>query len=305
VDDGRVIHSILNGAWKCAWNFDGSLLAVAAVNGKDFDILGTAKWDRKRHLTLAPQPAGGNEDSAPSHAGDPSRGAEIKDWIPSIVQRLCFDRQGNLFAVMFDSEADSSLRINHAKVWWDPVGSSAAAESIGSCGGAWDVAAVASGSDALVALSYNNSCSPEILRIGPRSGKMDVVGKVELKGLPHELTAPRMRLTPDGNYLAARDQEHFDLITLSPSGPRLVFSTAAKTAGVKGALLLWKEVEISRDGHFAAYATDDHLKVVHIPDGKSVLEILHPPCAFALAPDASLLAVADQAQHAILVYRIP
>jgi hypothetical protein len=327
---GKPVHSLEQAGWRCNWNSDGSLLVVSDVNGKGFDIYDTAKWELKKHLTLTPSRKSSDAESKDNSESKDSvqskDSAESKDKkdktdykeyeppnptashlkaIPGIVQSLAFTRQGSLFAVIFAEDADSSYQLNHAKVWWDPLHSSAEAESIGSCDGAWDMGVVSSGMDAMLALSYSTSCPPEVLNISPRGNSIFVQGKVELKNLPHPLVAPRLRLTQDGNYLVARDEQRLDVITLSSTGPQVVSSIASPTKAVKGSMIYWKEIELSRDGRFAAYASEPYLRVIRIPDGKQVLEIVHKPCAFALSPDGSQLAVADRDHLSIRLYRVP
>jgi hypothetical protein len=326
VSDGKPLHTLDQAGWRCNWNSDGSLLVVSEVNGREFDIYDTVTWDLKKHLTLTPSRKSPDADSKGN--ADSKRSAQSKDSvdskdkkdrkeeeppnetaprlkaIPGIVQALAFTRQGSLFAVLFAEDADSSYQLNHAKVWWDPLHSSAEAESIGSCGGAWDMGVVSSGMDAMVALSYGTPCPPEILNLSPRGTSIFVQGKVELSNLPHPLVAPRLRLTQDGNYLVARDEQHVDVITLSSTGPQVVSSITAPTKAVKGSMIYWKELELSRDGRFAVYASEPYLRVIRIPDGKQVLEIVHKPCAFALAPDGSHLAVADHDRHSVRLFRV-
>jgi len=320
---GKPLHTLDRAGWRCNWNSDGSLLVVSEVNGKDFDIYDTAKWELKKHLTLTPPPkssdAESKENAQSKDSADSKDKKDKKDHkedeppnetsthlkaIPGIVQSLAFTRQGSLFAVIFSEDADSSYQLNHAKVWWDPLHSSTEAESIGSCGGAWDMGVVSSGTDAMVALSYGTPCPPEILNLSPRGNSIFVQGKVELKNLPHPLVAPRLRLTQDGNYLVARDEQHVDVIALSSTGPQVVSSITSPTKAVKGSMIYWKELELSRDGRFAAYASEPYLRVIRIPDGKQVLEIVHKPCAFALAPDGSHLAVADHDRHSVRLFRV-
>jgi hypothetical protein len=308
VAGGDLIHGIPNAAWKCAWNHDGSLLAVSAVNGKEFDIWDTAKWKLKWHLTLTPESAdskkdGAAKDKAPDEAKTNSTEGPVSA-IPGVVQRLCFNAQGSLFVVTFAEDINSKYDLNHAKVWWDPANRSEQALSIGSCGGAWDLAAAISGIDALAALSYGNPCHPEMLRLGPAMHAVDLHGKVDLQELPHELVAPRLQLTADGNYLAARDENYFDVITLSSTGPRLLHSIASTTTSVKGAMLFWKEVEMSRDGRYAAYASENTVRVVRIPEATQVLEVTHKPSPFALSPDGSLLALGDNDHRTVVFYRV-
>jgi WD40 repeat protein len=318
VADGALIHAIPHAAWKCAWNNDGSQLAVSAVNGKDFDVWDTAKWKLKWHLTLTPEPADEKKDASKKDldkkdgAAQEQAAEEFKatstegpvSAVPGVVQRLCFNAQGSLFVVTFAEDINSKFDLNHAKVWWDPANRSEPAQSIGSCGGAWDLAAAISGIDALVALTYSNPCHPELLRLGPVMNAVALHGKVDLKELPHELIAPRLQLTPDGNFLAARDDNYFEVITFSSTGPRLVHSIASQTTSVKGAMLFWKELEMSRDGHYAAYNSENTVHVVRIPEATQVLEVRHKPCPFALSPDGSLLALGDSDRRTVVFYRV-
>jgi hypothetical protein len=296
VSDGQLIHVIPHAAWKCDWNSDGTLLATGGVIGTEYDLWETAKWRLKRHLSLNP-PAGQKANATNLPSGE--------EWNPGIVQRLCFNRQGSLFTVSFAQDEDPKSEINHAKIWWDPLAPSAVAESIGLCGGPFDLSVAGSGKNSFVAISYKTPCSPEVEKIGFQAGKIQVESKIALKNLPHELTSPRIELTPDGNILLARDSDHFDLFSLSESTPKLVQSVDSRAPIVKGSLLWYKQVQISRDGRFAVYDTEEHLNVIRLPDGKPVLTITHQPCVVALAPDGSHLAVADQSQHSILFYRVP
>jgi WD40 repeat protein len=304
VSDGKPLHTLQQAAWRCNWNSDGSLLVVSAVNGKEFDIYDTAKWQLKKHLTLTPPRKKADAASKDKKEEDPfGESPSQMQAVPGIVQALAFTRQGSLFAVTFAEDADSSYQLNHAKAWWDPLHSSEA-ESLGSCGGAWDMGVVSTGIDAMLALSYSPPCPPDILNVSPRGNSLFVQGKVELKDLPHPLVAPRLRLTPDGNYLVARDEQHLDVMTLSSTGPQVVASITSPTKAVKGSMIYWKELELSRDGRFAAYASEPYLRVIRIPDGKQMLEIVHKPCSFALSPDGSQLAVADHDYRSVRLYRV-
>ncbi len=335
--DGKPLHTLNKAAWRCDWNADGSLLVVSSMSGKDFDIYDTTNWQLKKHLTLTPprnrpdpkdksgtkdQPGpkeqpGTKDQAAPKDKADakerPSRkrvaepgdDASDLDANPGIVQALKFTRQGSLFVLTITEDTDSSYQLDHAKAWWDPLHSSAEAQSLGSCGGAWDLGVASANLDAMLALSYLTTCPPEILNVSPRGNSIFVQGKVEIKNLPHELVAPRLQLTPDGNYLVARDENRVDVLTLSGAGSRLVTSIEAPTKSVKGAMIFWKELALSRDGRYAAYATDTSVRVIRIPDGKQMLQVASKPCAFALAPDGSLLAVANGDRHTISLYHLP
>ncbi len=293
---------IPNAAWKSAWNSQsGSLLATVESNGTDSDQRETAKWGLKRHLTLTAQAAGHE-----SRAHHPTDAAGLADITPGIVQRLCFNRQGNsLFTVSFAQDSDSASEYNHAKIWWDPLGKETVAESIGSCGGPCDLAVAESGKSPLVALAYKTPCNPEVLKIGLKSGKTVVENKVALKDLPEKLDSPRLEMTPDGRLLLARDTTQFDIFSVSDTAVQMVQSITSKAPIVKGSVLWFKHVEISGDGRFAAYDTEGHLNIIRLPDGKPVLTISHAPCAVALASDGSMVAVADQSTHSVLLYRIP
>ena len=321
--DGKPLHTLNMAAWRCDWSADGALLAVSAVNGKEFDIYDTTKWELKKHLTLTPprkradlkdksatdnktdkkDQAATKEKADKKDEGDPSENSPL-EAIPGIVQALQFTRQGSLFVVSYAEDTDSSYQLDHAKAWWDPLHSSDEAQSLGSCGGVWDIGAASSSLDAMLAVSYGTPCPPEILSLSARGKLIFVQGKVEIKNLPHPLVAPRLRLTPDGNYLIARDENYVDVITFSSAGSKLVASINAPTKGVKGLMIHWKELELSRDGRFAAYESDPYVRVIHIPDGKQVLEVVSKPCAFALAPDGSQLAVANSDRHTISLYHV-
>ncbi len=52
VSDGAFLQELPGGALKCAWNWDGSLLAVARDNWPDIEIWDVPTWTLKQRLTL-------------------------------------------------------------------------------------------------------------------------------------------------------------------------------------------------------------------------------------------------------------
>src|SRR5262249_53016757 len=148
-------------------------------------------------------------------------------------------------------------------------------------------------------------CTPELLKVSLKSGKGQVDSKIALKDLPHELGTPRIDLTPDGKLLVLRSTEYLDFFDLSGEAPRLAHSVKTHAPIVRGSLLSYRQVPLSRDGRFAAYDSEGYINVVRLPDGKRVLRINHIPTPMALSPDGSLLAIVDRPTHGVTFYRVP
>ncbi len=250
VSDGKPPYFQCRGSARCKfpWNSDGSLLVVSAVNGKEFDIYDTAKWQLKKHLTLTPPRKKADAASKDKKEEDPfGESPSQMQAVPGIVQALAFTRQGSLFAVTFAEDADSSYQLNHAKAWWDPLHSSEA-ESLGSCGGAWDMGVVSTGIDAMLALSYSPPLPAPTYPLNvsprPRQFALRAVGKVELeRPAPHSLVRRRrLRLTAGRKIISSlRDEQApLDVITLSSStGPQGgLLPSLRRTKAVKGSMIL-------------------------------------------------------------------
>jgi WD40 repeat protein len=288
VPSGKLRHEIEAGAWQCAWNADGTILAVAAWNGLDFDLWESKTWTHKRHLVLA------------LSATD----REIVSLVPPAG--LCFDRQGNFYAAEPYNGWDGFVpRLLRAKVWWNGSSSVGDAESIGSSDAAFDLSVSSLGPDTRVAISNEDrACTLEILRIQNSAGKQIVRQECKLNvSEAHGLLRAWVCLSADGQYLVARDNAQLCLFKLFDDHAMLVYSRSDKFAtSVTGAAQ--RVLDVSLNGRFAAYGSEHRIRVVRISDGESVLEVPQEPDSLALSPDGRLLAVASRQRKSILFYRI-
>ncbi len=292
VQSGKLRHEIDGGAWQCAWNADGSVLAVGAWNGLTFDLWETKTWTHQRQAVVTLS-ATDQEIVVPS--------------MPVMPLGLCFDRQDNLYAAEPYNGWDGFVpQLLRAKVWWRGGSPTGEAESIGSSGNSVHLSAGPIGRDTRVAISHEDRvCTLEILRIQDPGGKRIVRREYDLNvSQAHGLVRPWVGLCNDGKYLVARDSAQFCLFELFNDRAKLVYSltdksaTSEPTAGKSG-------LDVSLNGHFAAYGSEHRIRVVRIADGQTALEIQQEPDSLALSPDGRLLAVASRERKSILFYRIP
>jgi hypothetical protein len=290
VSGGKLQHQINGGAWQCAWNTDGTILAVATWTGLDCDLWDTKTWVPKRHLSITLS----------------ATEKQVAGFVPPTG--LCFDLEGNLYAAEpYNGSARFVPHLLQAKVWWNGRSPTGEAESIGTCAVAgFHLSAGPIGRATRIAISNEDpGCTLEILRIQDPGGQRIVRREYGLNvSQAHGLVRPWVGLCNDGKYLVARDSAQFCLFELFNDKAKLVYSrpdkfaTLEPTAG-KGGL------DVSLNGHFAAYGSEHQIRVVRIADGQTALEIQQEPDSLALSPDGRLLAVASRQRKSILFYRIP
>ena len=136
--DGEVVHEIQDGSWTCAWNRNGGILAVASLDGEGNTICeDTRTWMRKRKLRAS--------DSLVQSK------KEAKTLLDTKILDLCFDHQGNLYAVVFaDTDMGGMIApFDRAKVWWDATSAKGQvkAEQIGTCEAPFDLSVASLGLD--------------------------------------------------------------------------------------------------------------------------------------------------------------
>jgi WD40 repeat protein len=56
IPSGKLRNQIEGGSWQCAWNADGTILAVATWTGWDCDLWDTKTWAHKRQLSIELSP---------------------------------------------------------------------------------------------------------------------------------------------------------------------------------------------------------------------------------------------------------
>jgi hypothetical protein len=170
-----------------------------------------------------------------------------------------------------------------------------------------DLAVATVGRDLRVvtASTDDDACTLEVITYQKRAGRRSIGSRYQL-GVTnaHGLRAQWIHLTTDGRYLAARDSWQFCLFELFEDHATLIYAKDDKldtSVAMGGKKLL----DVSFDGRFAAYGAERRIRVVGIPGGESVAEVIQEPDSFALSPDGRLLAVVDQRRKAILFYGIP
>jgi WD40 repeat protein len=297
VSDGRAISQIENGAWKCAWNSSGSSLAAAAADGQGCDVWDTTTWNVKRRLRLS------------------LSDGETTQLHYLYATSVCFDQHDNLYmATEGVWEYPISLwqksipSLEHAIVWWNDDKDRARPQPIGTCARSqYDLSAASVGRDTLVAVSYDesttNPCPVEILKIHsePDGGRV-----VEREYQLRELQMTRLHLSTDGKYLVARDANRFYLFELSAHHAyKLVHSRDDPLSPTTVAGPNLKMLDLSTDGHMAAYGSDNRVTVMHIPDCRILVEIPEKSKALALSPNGRMLAMANRERKVIAFYRIP
>jgi dipeptidyl aminopeptidase/acylaminoacyl peptidase len=299
VPDGSVAHEIEDGARMCAWNRNGSLLAVASPSGEQFDVWDTRTWSRKNRLSV----------------GFLEADKKLKAFLSTTICQLCFDGQGDLYAALSVNTDMGGNRepFDRARVWWDASDGKGApkAERIGSYFFAFDLATATHGSEVRVAISCLDPDDPiEILSVrtepdGDRTVKREY--KLSELGPPNSLpTFPAIRLTGDGEYLAVRSLQRFRFFRLFDNHAELLISVDDQINYGTIRSKLGSVLDVSVNGRFAAYLSMNSVRVVRLSDGGLAIEVpRYQSCQFALSPDGALLAVVDDERKSLRFYRVP
>jgi hypothetical protein len=285
-------HEIDGGAWRCAWNAQGTQLATLTWSGLDVDVWNSKTWTRERRLTVGLSPSD----------------RQIVQFFPVLPGTLCFCQTGSLYLAPTYGGWDGDVpALRGAQVWWN--GSpKAEPEKIGSCATEpFDLSAAALGLDTRVVVSNEVAdCTLEIMRVSDSGGKHIVKSQYRLSAAQaHGLRRAQICLSGNGRYLAARDEtqqlclfEVFDDHLALLSAQQDKAATTLPTAGLRF-------VDLSLDGRFAAYESEHRIRVVRVPSGKPVLDVNEEPAGFALSTNGRLLALASPERKSILFFEIP
>jgi WD40 repeat protein len=271
---------------KCAWNPTGTLFATAARDGTSCVVWDSKTWKVKKQLR-APPPADINS---------------LKDRYST---GLAVDQDGSVYltTVNFgDVEKTpnywgSPLLSQQALVWWGDGANVQGPASIG-LNDEFDVSTASVGRDTLVALAYW-SHSVEIFRV-----RYDQIGR---RTIEKQFTLPRtqesrIQLSADGRFLAARNTARFLVFQLTGlSTPKSIFSRDDDLGRTMAPPM--KIAGLSSDGQIAAYQVKEHVVVLHLPEGRVLLEVPSKADALAISPDGRLLAIPTGSQ--ISFYRVP
>jgi WD40 repeat protein len=296
-DDGLTLLQVADGqrrgptegsalVTQCAWNPAGTVFAAAVRNGTECVLWDSKTWKVKKQLR-APLPAG------------------IKSLKDRYSIGLAIDQNHSVYlaTVQFgDVEKPpnywgSPILSQQALVWWGGEPDVERPASIG-LSDEFDVSTASIGRDTLVALAYW-SHSVELFKVRyDQMGRRTIEKQFELPTTEQT----RIQLSADGRFLAARNTARFLVFQLTGlSGPKLILTRdddldLHMTASTK-------IVDVSSDGQIAAYQGKERVVVLHVPNGRVLLEVPNKTYALALSPDGRLLAVPTGSQ--ISFYRVP
>jgi WD40 repeat protein len=287
VSDGVVLRELPGGSLSCAWNWDGSLLAVARDNWPDLEIWDVPTWTLKRRLTLFDA----SRAKLLLSFGEKPR-PKSEESYGLMCGSLCFDRQGNLFVVEWSRHSEEvpeafPYEIPRAVVFWNATDAWTEIKDV-------DYTISVASQRETTRLAYCENQRTGIWRIEKsQSG----AGKLRLEYRIYEAVFdPFVCLSSDGKRLLAADQSKVYLFELFDDHEKLIH--AQKYKGPMG------RCGFSRDGRLAAYGSEQRVTVVRIPSFQTVLQ-LDTSASFDLSPDGRLLATEEFRRGATRLYRVP
>jgi len=296
VADGTLLQKLPGGPLRCAWNFDGSLLAVARDNWPDIEIWDVPTWTLKRRLTLFDA---GRAKVSPylAQLGEKPR-PKSENACGLVCTCLCFDPHGNLFVVewsLFSEEHPTAFpyEIPRAVVFWKAAD------------GWTEIPEV----DLSLSVARLGETTRYAYRDG--SGHIDLwriekspSGANKLRreyGITDCILTPSVGLSSEAKYLLASDQKSACLFELFDDHAKLIHSQEhvhfGAGAPVRGCVF-------SRNGRFAAYHSEGRVTVVRIPSFQTALTI-DASASFDLSPDGRLLATGEFRRGATRLYEVP
>lgn len=268
------------------WNPAGTVFAAAVRNGTECVLWDSKTWKVKKHLR-APLPSG------------------IKSLKDRYSIGLAIDQDDSVYLATVEfgdvekppNYWGSPLLSQQTLVWWGDDPDIQRPVSIG-LSDEFDVSTASVGRDTLVALAYW-SHSVEIFKV-----RYDQVGRrtIEKQFELPTTEATHIQLSADGRFLAARNSARFLVFRLTgQSKPKLIF-TRDDDLDLRMTVCT-RIVDMSSDGHIAAFQGKERVVVLHVPDGRVLLEVPNKTYALAISPDGRLLAVPTRSQ--ISFYRVP
>jgi WD40 repeat protein len=295
VSDGALLRELPGGSLSCAWNWDGSLLAIARDNWPDIEIWDVPTWTFKRRLTLF-DASRAKVSPYLSQIGEKPRPKSEEPYGLSCGS-LCFDRHGNLFVVegsRLSEEVPTAFpyTIPRGAVFWNAADGWTEINDVDVDLG---LSVASLGETTRLAYWDGPYHTVEIWRIeNSRSG----AGKLRREyGIGEAVLSPSVCLSGDGKYLFASDDKTVCLFELFDDHAKLIHSQEHH-----GGFLAVRA--FSRDGRFAAYRSEGRVTVVRIPSFQTALQI-DASASFDLSPDGRLLATEEFRRFATRLYRVP
>ncbi len=288
VADGTTVHKIAVGTRRCAWNVDGSLLAIARDNWPDIELWNPSTWTMQKRLSLY----------------DPKK-ARPKRESPCGLScySLCFDRWNNLYVGEWSNYGEEfpnsfPYEIPAACVFWRASDARSDIQTD-------HFLDVASAKDAtrLATSGWTDAAgqSVEIWKVQtPKIGPGAIQRMYAIPQLSGEHVS--VSLTPDGKYLAACSKEGFFLVELLSDHAEVIH-----TQRVDGRFPLYSTTDVAGNGAFAAFRGSGKASVLEIPSARTVLSI-RGAGPVALSPNGRLLATTTSDwwwRRAVRFYRVP
>jgi WD40 repeat protein len=292
VSDGTLLQKLPGGGLRCAWNSDGSLLAVARSHWPDIELWDSRTWTLQKRLSLYDPEKGRPKSEAPYGL---------------MCFSMCFDRWNNLY-IAEESSYDSEVQqpdafpdvIPQKAVFWracDALSEIRAHRlfSVASVGNAARLAC----SDFGYGSPGVEVWSVQTPTIGP--------GLIQQKyAVPQLRNGGWVSLSADGKYLVVRSDENFLLLELFDDHAEVI-----RAKEMKGDSAIWPTTDIAANGSAAALTGRDRVTVLEIPSGRTLLEIKGPLItsrrspSIALSPDGRLLATTDWDRRSVRIYQVP
>jgi hypothetical protein len=283
VSDGTTMQKLGVGTLRCAWNCDGTLLAIARDNWPDIELWNAHSWRLEKRLSLY----------------DPKK-ARPKGESPCGLRcySLCFDRWNNLYVSECSSYGEEfpnsfPYPIPTASVFWRASDTRSDIDT----DHLLDVACAVDATRLATSGSTEAGWSVEIWKVQmPKAGPGAMQRMYAIPELSSE--AVSVSLTPDGKYLVACGPEAFSLVELFGDHAEVIHSKR-----VDGRFPVFPTTEVAGNGTFAAFRGNTKASVLEIPSVRTVLTI-RDAGPVALSPNGRLLATTDWYHRFVRFYRV-
>lgn len=289
VSDGALLRELPGGSLRCAWNWDGSLLALARDNWPDVEIWDVRTWTLNRRLTLFDA-----SRAKPLVSFGKKPRPKSEEAYGLMCGSLGFDRQGNLFVVewsRYSEEVPTAFpyEFPRAAVFWKAAGGGTEIDDV-------DYAISVASLGDTTRLAYCQNQRVQISRFEKSDGG---AGKLRHEYTIYDvLLSPGVCLSSDGKRLLAADDRTACLFELLDDHAKLIHSQEHHGFSSQFGCT------VSRDGRFAGYESEERVTVVRIPSFETALQI-DANASFDLSPDGRLLATEESGRFATRLYRIP